>query len=203
MLGVRGTNLGVARTYKGEHARHAAQVLRKILARKRATVMALTGGAQALDYSLTAALARGDLVFDLVVGDGVVGELSLGAQSCRGMLHDAAHELRHFLVGRIAVGAHCAGEVGRAGDNVARGAAVQLADGDDSRLVGANLARDDGLQGVDDLCRNHNGVVAALGHGAWHEVPRTSMRNQSVFAMRGPGSQLTVPASTSLQMCAA
>ena len=32
MLGVRGANLGVARTYKGEHARYAAQVLRKILA---------------------------------------------------------------------------------------------------------------------------------------------------------------------------
>ena len=58
MLGVRGANLGVTRTYKGEHARHAAQVLRKILARKRAAVMALTGGAQALDYGLTAALAR-------------------------------------------------------------------------------------------------------------------------------------------------
>ena len=69
-------------------------------------------------------------------------------------------------MGRIAVGAHRAGEVGRAGDNVARGAAVQLADGDDSRLVGADLARDDGLQSVDDLGGNHNGVVTALGHGA-------------------------------------
>ena len=166
MLGVRGANLGVARTYKGEHARYAAQVLRKILARKRAAVMALTGGTQAFDYSLTTTLARGGVVFDLVVGDGVVGELCLGAQGGRGMLHDAAHELRHFLVGRIAVGAHRAGEVGRAGDNVACGAAVQLADGDDSRLVGADLARDDGLQGVDDLCGHHNGVVTALGHGA-------------------------------------
>ena len=43
---------------------------------------------------------------------------------------------------------------------------MQLTDGDDGRLVGADLARDDGLQGVDNLCRHHNGVVAALGHGA-------------------------------------
>ena len=81
------------------------------------------------------------------------------------MLHDATHELRHFLVGRISVGAHRAGEVGRAGDNVARGAAVQLADGNDGRLVGTDLARNDGLQGIDDLGGHHNGVVAALGHG--------------------------------------
>lgn len=166
VLGIGGANLGVARAYKGEHARYAAQVLRKILARKRATIMALAGGAQTLNYSLTAALARARVVFDLVVGDGVVGELCLGAQGGRSMLHDAAHKLRHFLVGRIAVGAHRAGEVGRAGDNVARGAAVQFADGDDGGFVGANLARDDGLQGVDDFGGNHNGVVAALGHGA-------------------------------------
>ena len=166
MLGVRGANLGVARTYKGEHTRYAAQVLRKILARERAAIMALAGGAETFNYSLTAALARGRVIFDLVVGDGVVGELCLGAQGCRSMFHDAAHKLRHFLVGRIAVGAHRAGEVGRAGNNVARGAAVQLADGDDRRLVGANLARNDSLQGVDNLGGNHNGVVAALGHGA-------------------------------------
>ena len=41
------------------------------------------------------------------------------------------------------------------------------------------------------------------GMAPWHDVPRTSTRNQSVLAMRGPGSQLTVPASTSLQMCMA
>ena len=128
--------------------------------------MALAGGAQAFDYCLAAALARGGIVFDLVIGDGVVGELCLGAQGGRGMLHDAAHELRHFLVGRISVGAHRAGEVGRAGDNVARGAAVQLADGNDGGFVGANLARNDGLQGIDDLGGHHDGVVAALGHGA-------------------------------------
>lgn len=119
------------------------------------------------------------------------------------MLHDAAHKFRHLLMRLVAIGAHRAGEVGRAGDDVARGAAMQLADGNDRRLVGANLARDDGLQGIDDLSGNHDGVVAALGHGTVHEVPRTSIRNQSVLAMRGPGSQLTVPASTSLQMCAA
>ena len=99
MLGVRGANFGVTRTYKGEHARHTAQVLRKILARKCAAIMALAGGTQTLNYGLTAALARGRVVFDLVVGDGVVGELCLGAQGRRGMLHDAAHKLRHFLVG--------------------------------------------------------------------------------------------------------
>ena len=166
MLGVRGANLGVARANKGEHARHAAQVLREVLARKRAAIMAFARGAQALDHGLTTTLARGDVVFDLVVGDGVVGKFGLCAQGCRGVLHDAAHKLGHFLVRLVAIGAHRAGEVGRAGDNVARGAAVQLADGDDSRLVGADLARDDGLQGVDDLGSHHNGVVAALGHGA-------------------------------------
>ena len=98
MLGVRGANLGVARTYKGEHARYTAQVLRKILARKCAAIMAFAGCTQALDHGLTTTLARGGIVFDLIIGDGVVGELCLGAQGGRGMLHDAAHELRHFLV---------------------------------------------------------------------------------------------------------
>ena len=65
MLGVRGANFGVTRTYKGEHARHTAQVLRKILARKCAAIMALAGGTQTLNYGLTAALARGRVVFDL------------------------------------------------------------------------------------------------------------------------------------------
>ena len=37
----------------------------------------------------------------------------------------------------------------------------------------------------------------------WQLVPVTSMRNQSVFAMRGPGSHEMVPASTSLQICMA
>lgn len=119
------------------------------------------------------------------------------------MLHDAAHKLRHSLVGRIAVGAHRAGEVGRAGDNIARGAAVQLADGDDSRLIGADLARNDGLQGMTISAATMTASWPRWGMAPWHEVPRTSMRNQSVLAMRGPGSQLTVPASTSLQMCAA
>lgn len=41
------------------------------------------------------------------------------------------------------------------------------------------------------------------GMAPWQEVPSTSMRNQSVLAMRGPGSHETVPASTSLQMCMA
>ena len=79
VLGIGGANLGVARANKGEHARHAAQVLREVLARKRAAVMALACGAQALEHSLAATLARGGIVFDLVVGDGVVGEFGLGA----------------------------------------------------------------------------------------------------------------------------
>ena len=128
--------------------------------------MAFAGCAQALDHGLTTTLARGGIVFDLVVGDGVVGEFGLGAQGRRSVLHDAAHELGHFLVRLVAIGAHRAGKVGRAGDDVTRGAAMELADGDDGRLVGADFARDDGLQGVDNLCRHHNGVVAALGHGA-------------------------------------
>ena len=128
--------------------------------------MAFAGCTQTLDHGLTTTLTRGDVVFDLVVGDGVVGKFSLGAQGRRSVLYDAAHELGHFLVRRIAIGAHRAGEVGGTGDNVARGAAVQLADGNDGRLVGADLARNDGLQGVDDLGRHHDGVVAALGHGA-------------------------------------
>ena len=41
------------------------------------------------------------------------------------------------------------------------------------------------------------------GMAPWQEVPRTSTRNQSVLAMRSPGSQETVPASTSLQICIA
>ena len=140
MLGVRGANLGVARANKGEHARYAAQILREVLARKRAAVMAFAGRAQTLDHGLTTTLARGGVVFDLIVGDGVVGKFGLGAQGRRSVLYDAAHELGHFLVRRIAIGTHRAGEVGGAGDDVACGAAVQLADSDDSRLVGADFA---------------------------------------------------------------
>ena len=53
-----------------------------------------------------------------------------------------------------------------AGDDVSRGASVDLADGHDGGFVGADLARDDGLQRVDDLGGGHDGVGAALGHGA-------------------------------------
>ena len=76
VLGIGGADLGIARA---EHTWHATQVLREVLARKRAAVMALACGAQALEHSLAAALARGGIVFDLVVGDGVVGEFGLGA----------------------------------------------------------------------------------------------------------------------------
>ena len=41
------------------------------------------------------------------------------------------------------------------------------------------------------------------GMAPWQEVPWMSMRNQSVLAMRGPGSMEILPASTSLQMCMA
>lgn len=166
VLGVRSADLGIARAYKGKHAWHATQILREVLARKCAAVMALARGAQALEHGLAATLTRGGIVFDLVVGDSVIGKLGLGAQGCRGVLHDAAHKLGHLLMCLVAIGAYRTGEVGRTGDNVARRAAVQLADGDDGGLVGADLARDDGLQGVDDFGGNHNGIVAALGHGA-------------------------------------
>ena len=82
------------------------------------------------------------------------------------MLDDTTDVVGNHVVGGFAVGAHGAGEIGRAGDDVARGASVELSHGHDGGFVRADLARNDGLQRIDDLGGDHDGVVAALRHSA-------------------------------------
>ena len=166
VLRVGGADLRVAAAQEGEHAGHAVQVLGEVLARERAAVVPYALLAQELHHGGTAARGRDRLVFNLGVRDGVVGELCLGSQAGGGVLHDAADVVGHGAVRGVAVGAHGAGEIGRTGDDVAGCSTVQLAHREHGRLVRADLARDDGLQGVHDLGRDHDGVVAALGHGA-------------------------------------
>ena len=56
MLGIRSANGGVATAQEGEHAGHAAQVLREVLAREGALVVANAFFAQELDDGGAAAL---------------------------------------------------------------------------------------------------------------------------------------------------
>ena len=166
VLGERRPDLRVAAPDEGEDAGHAPQVLGEVLAGHRAAVAAHALGAQRFEDGLTAALARGGLILDLVVGDGVLGELRLGAMSLGDVHGDALYESGHELVGRRRIGANGALHMGLAGDDVARAACMQFAHGDHGGLVGGELAAHDRLQRVDDLGRHHHGVTAALRHGA-------------------------------------
>ncbi len=166
MLRVHGADLRVARAHEREDAGCFVQELGKVLARERAAVRPHAFLSERLDDGRAAACAADRVVLDLEVGDGVVGELGLAAESVGGLLGHALDELRHLVVQLHVVGAYRAGEICAAGDDVARGAAVELADGYHGGLVGVGRARDDRLQGAHDLRAGHDGIVPALGHGA-------------------------------------
>ena len=128
--------------------------------------MADAGLSQAFDDGAAAAFAAGGVVVDLEVGHGVVGEFRFGSKRRCRVLDDALDEFGHHFVRFGSIGAHRSREIRCAGDDVACRAAVEFTDGDDCRLVGADLARNDGLQRVDDCGTDDYRVVTALGHGA-------------------------------------
>ena len=166
MLGERRPNLRIAAAHERQHARNSAQVFGEVLSRHGAAVAANALGPERFEDRLAATLARDGFVFDLVVGDGVVGELGFGAMSLRDMHRDAFDERGHELMGRRGIGTHGALHVGLARDDVARAAGVKLAHGDHGGLVGGELAAHDGLQRIYDFGGDHHGVAATLRHGA-------------------------------------
>ncbi len=96
---------------------------------------------------------------------GFVGELEGGAEGgadAGGDFFDAAED---EVADGGGVGADGAGEGGGFGDDVAAEAGLDFADGEDGLFGGGDGARDDGLEGGDEVGRDDDGVDGLVGGG--------------------------------------
>ena len=80
-------------------------------------------------------------------------------------LNDLGNTIGHLLAHVLGPGTHGARHVGTAGNDVARAAAMDFADGQNGGLEGRDIAADQHLQGHHQLGGNHHGVDALVGHG--------------------------------------
>ena len=100
-------------------------------------------------------------------------------------VRDAPHALEHALARELGDRSHRAEQVRRLGDDVARGAGLDLCDGDHRRIEDVHAAGDERLERLHDLAGDRNrieavvrrgGVAAFAAHGDLDRIARREHR---------------------------